>query len=120
MKSLAGWNAEQLIFIDEAAANDRTGDRKYGWVPVGATPHVSRPLQRSERWSLLPAYTIDDFFIWEIAHGSFTAKSFENFIEKRGSSALQPLSSPMVCYCHGQCSSSSIRRMLMFSNITDI
>ena len=24
------WTADQLIFLDESAANERTGDRKYG------------------------------------------------------------------------------------------
>ena len=27
---LAGWDASQLLFLDESAANERTIDRKYG------------------------------------------------------------------------------------------
>jgi hypothetical protein len=90
MKSLTGWTADQLIFIDESAANERTGDRKYGWAPVGVTPHVSRAFKRSERWSLLPAYTVDGFITWEILQGSFTAGLFENFIENK----VLPLCNP--------------------------
>ena len=82
-QSLAEWNADQLVFINESAANERTSDRKYGWAPVGATPHVSRPFKCSERWSLLPAYMIEGFVTWEILQGSFTAQSFKNFIENK-------------------------------------
>ena len=29
------WRADQLVFLDESAANERTGDRKYSWSPIG-------------------------------------------------------------------------------------
>ena len=28
---MANWDASELIFLDESAANERTGDRKQGW-----------------------------------------------------------------------------------------
>lgn len=34
------WRPDQLVFVDESAANERTGDRKYGWAPVGAVAEV--------------------------------------------------------------------------------
>jgi DDE superfamily endonuclease len=80
MRKLADWKADQLVFIDESAANERTSDRKYGWAPIGKTPTESRPFNRSEKWSILPAYTIDGFITWEIRQGSFTAELFEEFI----------------------------------------
>ena len=92
MSKLSGWNVEQLIFLDESAANERTADRKYGWAPVGDTPHEARPFGRSERWSLCPAYTIDGFITWEIVHGSFTAELFEDFIENK----VLPLCNPYL------------------------
>jgi len=90
MSKLSEWNAEQLIFIDESAANERTADRKYGWAPVGVTPSEARPFGRSERWSLCPAYTIDGFITWEIVHGSFSAELFEDFIKNK----VLPLCNP--------------------------
>ena len=81
MNDLSEWNADQVIFLDESAANEHTADRKYRWAPVGVTPHESRPFTRSERWSLLPAYTIDGFITWDIRHGSYTTETFEEFIE---------------------------------------
>ena len=83
MNSLVSWNADQLIFIDESATNEHTSDRKYGWAPVGVTPHEARPFKRSERWSLLPAYTIDGFITWDIRHGSYTAEAIKEFIENK-------------------------------------
>jgi hypothetical protein len=83
LRDLEDRTADQLIFVDESAANERTGDRKYGWAPVGITPHESRSFKRSERWSILPAYTADGFIAWDIKHGSYTADSFEDFIENK-------------------------------------
>ena len=31
----ATWRASQLVFLDESACNERTGDRKFGWAPIG-------------------------------------------------------------------------------------
>src|SRR5579859_1454660 len=62
----------QLIFVDESAANERTSHRKYGWLPKGVRPHENIPFERSERWSVLPAYTVNGFLTWDIEHGSFT------------------------------------------------
>lgn len=94
MRKLADWTAEQLIFLDESAANERTADRKYGWAPVGSTPHEMRSLQRSERWSILPAYTVNGFMTWDIRHGSYTAALFEEFIENKVLPMCNPFPGP--------------------------
>ena len=57
----ATYNEDQLVMLDESASNERTGDRKYGWSLIGTDYRVSRPLKRSERWSLLPALTVDGY-----------------------------------------------------------
>ena len=75
------WNARQLIFVDESAANERTQDRKYGWGPIGKALIEERPAKRSERWSILPAYTVKGYITWDIVHGSYTAELFDEFIE---------------------------------------
>jgi len=80
---LPEWQPNQLVFVDESAANERTMDRKYGWAYIGVTPHVYQSIKRSERWSLLPCYTIDGFFNWEIIQGSYTAELFNSFVENK-------------------------------------
>jgi hypothetical protein len=74
---------EQLIFVDESAANERTAYRKYGQAPIGITPVQQQCFKRSERWSILPAYTVDGFIIWEVVHGSFNVELFQEFIENK-------------------------------------
>lgn len=41
------WRAEQMVFLDESAVNERTLDRKYGWAPVGLEASVTSPFHRS-------------------------------------------------------------------------
>jgi transposase len=43
------WTADQLIFLDKSAANERTSNRKYSWLPVGTIYKVACLLKRSER-----------------------------------------------------------------------
>ena len=59
LRKLSQWAADQLVLIDESAGNERTSDRKTGWVPIRITPFENKPFKRSERFSVLPAYTID-------------------------------------------------------------
>jgi hypothetical protein len=60
------WDEDQLVFIDESAANERTADRRYGWSPIGVECKVSRPLKRLERWSVLPALCNNGYIDWMI------------------------------------------------------
>ena len=81
MEKLAGWRADQLIFADESVANECASNKKVGWAPKGITPHEYRLFKRSERWSILMAYTVNSFISWEFLQGSFTMELFEEFIE---------------------------------------
>jgi len=75
------FSSEQLMFLDESAANERTGDRKYGWSRRGLRCGVSRPLKRSERWSILPALGVNGYIDWLIYQGGVNAQIFEYFLE---------------------------------------
>jgi hypothetical protein len=77
------WSVDQLVFLDESGASERTGDRKYGWSPIGSICAQSRPIQRSERWSILPALTINGYLDYVIHHGAITADLFMEFVEER-------------------------------------
>jgi transposase len=76
------WDADQLVFLDESGANERTGDRKYGWSPAGLICAQSKPLKRSERWSILPALSIDGYLDYIIHQGAITADIFVEFVEE--------------------------------------
>lgn len=79
-----------MIFIDESAANERTMDRKFGWSKIGSPCIEKWPAKRSERWSILPAYTLDGYIAYKILHGSYTKELFNTFIEMR----VLPLCNP--------------------------
>ena len=55
------WSIDQLCFVDESANNERTGARKRGWSPKGVDCSILRYLKRTERWSVLPALTVDGY-----------------------------------------------------------
>jgi hypothetical protein len=90
MQHLGDWHAEQLVFIDESASNERTLDRKFGWSPVGLPSREIRPAKRSARWSILPAYTLKGYITHEIVHGSFNGQLFNDFIANK----VLPLCAP--------------------------
>ncbi|KAF7575084.1 DDE-3 multi-domain protein [Pyrenophora tritici-repentis] len=60
------YKAEQIVALDESACNERTGDRNF---------------RRSERWSLLPAMTIDGYISYKIFQGAITSEILEDFLE---------------------------------------
>ena len=77
------WTADQLVFLDESASNERTGDRKFGWAPTGRECEVSRPFKRSERWSILPALLVNGYLSYLIYQGLITAEIFKLFLEQQ-------------------------------------
>jgi len=76
------YTADQIVAIDESAANERTRDRKYGWSPKGMPCRVKLPGRRSKRWSILPALGIGGFLHHEIYHGSYNGDRLNDFIER--------------------------------------
>ena len=88
------WDEDQLVFLDESGANERTGDRKYGWSPVGLICAQSRPAKRSERWSVLPALSVDGYLDYIVFQGSITADLFVEFVEERVLPCCTPYPGP--------------------------
>jgi len=54
-------NYTNVAVADESSISNKTLDRKYAYGPRGMPAVVIREKRRSERWSLLPAYTIEGF-----------------------------------------------------------
>ncbi len=71
---------EMLVFLDESAANEHTMHRKRGWASYGISPRIIRPVKRSERWSILPAYCSDGILAKHIHQGSISGARFEWFL----------------------------------------
>ena len=99
---LAGWQANQPVFVDESAANEHTADRKTGWAPIGKKARRAISGQCSRRWSILPAYMTEGYTVWGIIQSPFTKELFNAFIiEKLLSTTVQSPSRTKVCDYHG-------------------
>jgi hypothetical protein len=81
MLHLDEWESEQLVFLDEIAINEYIMDCIYDWISMGIPIRQIQSIKRIKKWSILPIYTIDDFLIWEIIHGSYDHTLFISFLK---------------------------------------
>ena len=91
---LTEWRPEQLIFLDESAANEKTGDRKYRWAPIGAIASSHELLKYTEKWSILPLYTMDGYISWDIIQGSYNIELFNKFVKNHVIPRTTPFPGP--------------------------
>jgi len=68
------------VFCDETAANEQVGDRRRVWAPKGQKRVNALPFSKGEKYSILPAFTLDGFLCYNILQGSFTAAMFFYFV----------------------------------------
>ncbi len=83
MTQLSQWTADQLVFLDKSAANERTKDRKYEWAPVDVKTTLFTFHRRSECWSILSAYAVKGYIAWWVIQSSFTSALFNAFVKKK-------------------------------------
>lgn len=74
------YTTDQVVCLDESAANERTGDRKYGWSPVNSPVDAVYSARRSERWSVLPAMDPSGYITHVVYQGAITAELIEHFV----------------------------------------
>lgn len=72
----------QLVFIDESGCDKRSGHRRRGWAPSGATPVQVDEFNREQRFQILAAYTQKGVDLARVYPGSTDAAIFEDFIEQ--------------------------------------
>lgn len=78
------WRVEQLVFLDETASCERTSDRKYGWSPIGTQCVANQYLDRSLRYSVLPALTVGGYLEDPLlVVGGVTAEAFAKWFEEK-------------------------------------
>lgn len=77
LENFANFTAKQLVYVDETYASDKVALRKFGWSPKGLPCRVEEHLYYSDRYSILPAYTVDGYLPNAlIKQGSVTAHDF--------------------------------------------
>ena len=92
---ICGYRRDQFVFVDESACNKKTMDRKYGWAPVNEPAEGISELERSKRWSLLPAYTWQGYMPgWLIHQGAVDEPMFIQWIKNKVLAHMQPYPLP--------------------------
>jgi transposase len=93
-----GYTADQLISIDESSKDGRNLYRNYGWGLRGESTMVTVEFPRGERWSLLPAMTVDGYIAKRVVLGSVDGGTFIDFIlEDVVSQRTKSLSLRCIC-----------------------
>jgi len=77
---LVDFIADQIVYMDESICNERTGDRKYGWAPIGIEAKTKCLYKRTKRYFILPAYTIQSYTEILIHQNSITGDIFVEWI----------------------------------------
>ena len=75
-------DANMLVFIDEAAKDNRTSTRQYGWSTRGVRCRVPRCFVRGTRYSIVPAITLDGIIAYDIIEGPVDSQRFVKFLEE--------------------------------------
>ena len=79
---MAQYTPDRLAFLDETACCEKTAQRRTGWSLRGVAPAISEALGRSERFSILPMYTMQGYIGWRIVKGSFNRERFLDFVRE--------------------------------------
>src|SRR5436853_7745744 len=74
------YTAEQLIFIDESAKDERTFTRLYGYSPINTRAKKSVVFIRGKRYTILPALSLEGFIAVDIMEGSCDKERFQTFV----------------------------------------
>jgi transposase len=70
----------QIICTDESYKDARTHSRRFGWSLRGNDAFELTPFVRGDRFSILPALTVDGFIALTVIEGSVDSEAFFQFI----------------------------------------
>jgi transposase len=100
---------EYLVTVDESAVSEKHLDRKYGYSPRNTAAVETKLLRRTERFSLLPAYTIDGLLPSPlIAKSAINGEMFVNWLREVVLPQMQPYPAPRSVLLMDNCSTHRI------------
>ena len=74
------YEPHQLVFIDEAGVDDHTNVRSRGWAPLGMACVRRTSFLRGQKFSILPALSLDGILTLDIFEGSVDRERFLGFL----------------------------------------
>ena len=82
-EQLQQYRPEQLVYVDESNAGEKTFYRRHAWSYVGLPARIVSLLKSSIRISILPALTSEGYLPTStlVVEGSITGEIFENWLE---------------------------------------
>jgi hypothetical protein len=80
INKIAEFEPEQLIFLDEAAKDERSLSRGYGYAFTNARACKKTVFVRGQRYTILPALSLEGIIALDVMEGSCTKTRFRNFI----------------------------------------
>ncbi|KAJ7581885.1 hypothetical protein C8J56DRAFT_793392 [Mycena floridula] len=81
-----------VIFINEAAKNNKTVARNNGWSFIGTRVIQRQVFVRGKTWSILPVMMKDGIVAYDIIQGTVTSGKFLGFLKEH-----------VVCVAHFLC-----------------
>jgi transposase len=78
---MSQYKCGQLVFLDETAVDKRTYFRLRGRAPRGSRAVAPAPFVCGDRYSLLPAMSVDGIFATHVVKGSFNRTKFIKFLK---------------------------------------
>ena len=79
-RRISGYKPEQLVFLDESACSEKAARCRTGWSLFGIAPQAQQRLHCRERFSILPAYTLDGYIAYRVIPGSYNSERFLQFV----------------------------------------
>lgn len=76
------FTAQQLVFADESSKDNRTTSRHYGRAPAGERACEVQSFNRSIRYSILPALSVDGILTVRVVRGSVDSVEFYDWVLK--------------------------------------
>jgi hypothetical protein len=79
---ISEYTSDMLMFLDKSAANEQIMNRRHEWTSFEISFSVIRSVKRSERWSILSVYCIDEILTSHIHQKSIIESRFEWFLRE--------------------------------------
>jgi transposase len=81
-RTMRNFAAEDLVFLDEAIFNEKTGWRHHAYAPVGHEARYTQSIDRGDTWAILPAYTVHGYLpCTAIKQGYFNMEEFIHWLQ---------------------------------------